>query len=81
NYEHNNVVREMLSMSLYGDKLGTMTANQELTKKFSKQLNGDWKPANMRVLVCALNNVNDDFCGNNSAVCPLNGSVDYKYNE
>lgn len=80
-YEHNNVVRKDFSAALMGDKLGSITAGSEQTKTYTATLQGDWKAENMRVVVCALNKVGDTFYGNNSTECPINGSIDYKYNE
>ncbi|MEG2365569.1 MAG: Omp28-related outer membrane protein [Alistipes sp.] len=80
-YEHNNTVREILSNSRFGDKLGTLAANAEQTKQFSTTLKAGWVAENMRVVVCALNNVNDEFIGNNAATCPVQGLIAYKYNK
>lgn len=77
-FQHNHVVRKVLSKSLIGDALGTLTANQEQTKTYTVDIDASWTLANLNVVVYAVDNTETI---NNIAECEANnGSVDYRLN-
>lgn len=80
-YEHNHTVRYAFCAELIGDKLGTIEAGQEATKTFTCSVSDEWKPENLRIVACAVNKSEDgEYYANNSAMCPIDGSIEYKYN-
>lgn len=81
-YVHDNVVRMALSSQLIGDRLNTIEKDAEASKTYTFTLSEDWNAENMRLVVCALDTTNgSDFLGNNAAMCGINESIDYAYNE
>lgn len=82
NYEHNNAVRLSLSSQLVGDRLNTIEKDAEATKSYTFNIQEGWNPENLRIVVCVLDTTDGvNFCGNNSATCGINESIDYAYNE
>ncbi len=81
-YVHDNVVRVAPAASLVGDRLGTIEKDAEATKSYTFDVQSGWNTDNMRVIVCVLNTSDGtNFFGNNAAVCGINDSIDYLYNE
>lgn len=79
-YIHNHVMRQMLSTTYQGDRLGEATAGQELTKSYNYTISSDYVAENCTF--CAL--VIDGETGFvvNVAVCnATGGSADYHYAE
>lgn len=77
-YTHNHVVRCLMGESWRGDRLGNLSAESEESKTYTYTLEEEWVAENMSVVALAI-----DANGyvNNVAICPLSGSVDYKYIE
>lgn len=81
NYVHNTTVRRALSLSLIGDKLGTIKAGEETVMEYNEKLDSGWKLENLRVVVCVLDTVDGStYRGNNSDQCGIDDSTDYLYN-
>ncbi len=75
-WNHEHVVRTVLSSTWRGDALGTLAVEQEKSKSYTYTLNADWNVANMSVVALA---ITPDGYVNNVAECHLGESVDYKY--
>lgn len=81
---HENAVRAMagssLNLRIYGEKVGELSAGQTAEKSFVIELDESWKKENCKVLV-VVNAAQKDgrYDLVNCAVCPIGGSVNYKY--
>ena len=75
-YVHNHVARKLISSLYEGDRVGAIKAGEKATKSYNFTLGSDWKAEN-----CSLYALVIDSNGNavNTAVCKVNGSVDYDY--
>ena len=83
-YTHNNVVRAVLSSSIYGDKFNggaalTVGIDTPLTNAVTTTLKSNWKPENMRVVVSALTSTDNGmtYTCNNTNECKVGQSVGY----
>ena len=82
-YIHNNVVRSVLSLNIYGETLNqgnALTPGAEVTVSRTKVLDNGWNPENMRVIVAILRSSDDGvtyFC-DNANECALGQSADYR---
>ena len=83
-YTHNNVVRAVLSSSIYGDKFNggaalTVGIDTPLTNAVTTTLKNNWKPENMRVVVSALTSTDNGmtYTCNNTNECKVGQSVGY----
>ena len=81
-YYHRNVVRDLLSNSYFGDKLGQMKANTEKTINAYSTINSGWDVSNMKVVVCVMTTKDGgaSYYVTNVTECALGSSVDYIYN-
>ena len=84
NYTHNNVVRAVLSSSIYGDKFNngatlTVGIDTPLTNAVTTTLQSNWKAENMRVVVAALTSTDNGmtYTCNNTNECKVGQSVGY----
>jgi hypothetical protein len=75
-YVHNHVARKLISSLYEGDRVGAIKAGEKGSKSYNFTLGSDWKAEN-----CSLYALVIDSNGNavNTAVCKVNGSVDYDY--
>lgn len=75
-YSHNHVVRAVLTNSYKGMSLGSLEAEQEVSKNFTYTLPEEWDVEQMSIVALA-----QDAKGyvNNVAECAVGESVDYKY--
>lgn len=85
-YHHNNVVRAVLSSSVYGERLNQGQALQpgvEVTTNRTAALDDGWNPRNMRVIAAALASSDDGvtFTCRNVNECAVGESADYQLNE
>ena len=85
-YIHNNVVRKMFAPDITGmniNKKNPFTPDVEVTAVNSAELERDWNPENMRVVVIAMTTADGGvtFNCNNANECPLGGSADYILNK
>ncbi len=85
NYEHNCTLRDASADLYTGDYLGELTKGQEVTKEYEFDLNATWNVENLRVVAYAVTGTKvggeiKRFV-NNAVSCPINGSVDYRYEE
>ena len=89
NFIHNSVATYIMPNSnpLTGKSLGVLQAGSEVTESFSIPLNKTItkyrtvKHSNCRVVAYVLKKEDGKFHINNATSCPINGSVDYKYEE
>lgn len=84
NYIHNNVVRALVSSSIYGEKFSSETkVGEEMKMERSYTLGAGWNPDNMRVVVAMLTTLDGgtSYTVNNVNECKLGASVDYLYNK
>lgn len=85
-YRHNNVVRNVLSMNVFGERLNQGNPLQpgvEYTTSRGVTLSEDWNPDNMRIIVTALISEDDGvsyYCVNSNE-CALGGNADYQLNQ
>ena len=81
---HENAVRAMagssLNLRIYGEKVGELSAGQTAEKSFVIELDESWKKESCKVLV-VVNAAQKDgrYDLANCALCPIGGSVNYKY--
>ena len=80
-YYHQNVVRDLLSNSHYGDKLNQVSADVEKSIKYTTTVNSGWNTLNMKVVVCvmATKDGGNSYYVTNATECALGSSVDYIY--
>lgn len=75
-YIHNHVMRQMLSTTYQGDRLGELAAGQELSKSYNYSIGSDYAAENCTF--CALAIDNETGFVVNVAVCSATGgSADY----
>lgn len=75
NYNHRHVLRALASGSIIGDKLGTLTAGQEVSKEYTVTLDEAWKLKDLSFYALALDK---NGYVNNMAVCAADGGdTDY----
>lgn len=81
---HGNAIRAMagtsLNLRIYGEKVGALSAGQTAEKSFVIEFDESWEKENCKVLVvvnAAQNDGRYDLA--NCALCPIGGSVNYKY--
>lgn len=83
NYEHNCTLRTATADLYTGESLGELSKGQEVTKEYQFDLNATWNVDNLRVVAYAVigTNVGGEIKRfvNNAVSCPINGSVDYRY--
>ena len=81
-YYHQNVVRDLLSNSYYGDKLNQVIANVEKTVIKTTTLNSSWDASNMKIVVCvmATKDGGNSYYVTNVTECAVGSSVNYIYN-
>ena len=76
-YTHRHVVRKMLSSTVRGDALMSVSAGTEAEKTYSFTVADDWNIDNLSVAVLIMD---DKGHVNNMAVCDANGGkMDYEY--
>ena len=76
-YYHQFAVRKMLSQTVYGDKLGKLHADDELSYGYNVPIDPEWNLANTYIYALALD---ENGYVNNMQVCLLDGgSADYEY--
>lgn len=76
-YYHQFAVRKMLSQTVYGDKLGKLHADDELSYGYNLPIDPEWNLANTYIYALALD---ENGYVNNMQVCLLDGgSADYEY--
>ena len=76
-YYHQFAVRKMLSQTVYGDKLGKLHADDELSYGYNLPIDPEWNLANTYIHALALD---ENGYVNNMQVCLLDGgSADYEY--
>lgn len=85
-YKHNNVVRVVSSNEVYGASFNEgmpMQVGVEAMAERTLEIPRGCSHENMRVVVAAFSSYNggESYVVNNCAECPLNGSVDYKFEE
>ena len=89
NFVHQSVATYIMpNTNLYtGKSLGTIQAGDEVTESFSIPLTKviskyhTVNHSNCRVIAYVLKKEDDKLFINNTTACPINGSVDYKYEE
>lgn len=81
---HGNAIRTMagtsLNLRIYGEKVGALSAGQTAEKSFVIEFDESWEKENCKVLV-VVNAAQKDgrYDLANCALCPIGGSVNYKY--
>ncbi len=75
-WNHEHVVRALLSAHWKGDALGNLAPESEGSKSYTYTLNGDWKVEDLSIVALA---ITPDGYVNNVAECKLGESVEYKY--
>lgn len=85
-YTHNNVVRNVLSDNVFGDRLNGGAAfvpGVEVSAAKSTTLDAEWDPSAMRVIAAALVSTDGGvtYVADNTAECPVGGSADYLLND
>lgn len=81
---HGNAIRAMagtsLNLRIYGEKVGALSAGQTAEKSFVIEFDESWVKENCKVLV-VVNAAQKDgrYDLANCALCPIGGSVNYKY--
>lgn len=76
-YYHQFVVRKMLSQTVYGDKLGKLHTDDELSYGYNLPIDPEWNLANTYIYALALD---ENGYVNNMQVCLLDGgSAGYEY--
>lgn len=81
---HGNAIRTMagtsLNLRIYGEKVGALSAGQTAEKSFVIEFDESWEKENCKVLV-VVNAAQKDgrYDLANCALCPIEGSVNYKY--
>lgn len=81
---HGNAIRAMagtsLNLRIYGEKVGALSAGQTAEKSFVIEFDVSWEKENCKVLV-VVNAAQKDgrYDLANCALCPIGGSVNYKY--
>lgn len=78
-YVHNGVVRYLLT-SITGTDLGTIEKDKEEPSTFTIDIDANYNLANCRVVAYTMKNTSGAYHINNSATCPIDGSIDYRYN-
>ncbi len=83
---HHNCLREMAGENkverIYGHLVSDMESGETLNYAISTEVDPEWKIANCKVLILVTAaNQAGEWELVNSTLCPMNGSVDYKYNE
>ena len=71
-YTHRHVVRQMLSSSVKGDKIGNLAAGKEGQKAFTFEVKPEWRLENLSVAILA---IDKDGKVNNMAICPADGGT------
>lgn len=78
-YVHRHVVRQMLSASIAGDDLGSVSAGMEAARTYEFTSSNEWNSSNLSVAVLV---IDDAGRVNNMAICScMNGEMDYEYAE
>lgn len=85
-YIHNNVIRDVLSSKVYGEKINDdlpLNVGVEVTASKSVILSPEWNAENMRVIVSALSTADggNSWVANNTNECKIGESVSYEYAE
>lgn len=85
-YVHDNVVRDVLSSSVAGEKMNDnlpLTIGVEVTVSKKVVLPKEWNADNMRVIVSALSSSDGGYTWvvNNTAECGVGSEVSYEYEE
>lgn len=85
-YIHNNVVRDVLSTNVYGDKINEglpLTTGVEVKARKAATISSDWNTDNMRVIVAALTSSDGGYTYvvDNVSECKVGESVSYQYSE
>lgn len=81
NKTYNHVLR-MFQSKLTGNAIASVTQGSELTFDFSQVVDAAWKTENLDFIIYVAKEKTDGvFEVNNATVCPVNGSVEYKYAE
>ncbi len=78
NYKQNKVLRYYIS-ELYGDSLGALTSDSEVTKSYSAELPSEALTSESRVVAYVLNEVNGTYIVNNATECVIGESINYMY--
>ncbi len=82
---HENALRTMAGTSLnrqiYGENLGIVNAGETAEQSFTMTLEESWKAENCKLLIIVnADDSNGKFELANSAVCPIDSSIQYEYN-
>lgn len=76
NYQHDHVVRKLVSSLYEGDRVGEIKAGAKGSKSYNFAIESGWKAENCSLCALVIDNSGTVV---NAALCPLNGSVDYDY--
>lgn len=76
-YTHHHVLRQLLSATVDGDRLGQIAADKEDSKEYTVILDENWKAENVSFYAIV---TDENGYANNLAVCEaVNGNTDYEY--
>lgn len=79
NYVHDGAVRYLLT-PITGTDLGTVEKDKEEPSTFTIDIDAKYNLDKCRVVAYTMKNTSGVYHINNSATCPINGTVDYRYN-
>ena len=80
NYVHNHIYRELATETIYGEQLGTLANNQQVTKTYTFDA-ANYDVNNCHIVAYVLYKDGENYIATNAIDVPMNNWVDYEFVE